>query len=316
MCNENLKISERVRQTIRDYTLFDDIFMSVAFNDNIELTQHVLRVILGMDDLIVTSSKSQDELGSLFGRGVRLDVLARDSSGNAYDIEVQRTRDADLYKRVRYYQSMLDSEALKKGQDFREINRSYIIFIMDYDLIGKGLPIYHVESCIKETGDLCEDGREILYVNGTYRDLSTSVGSLMHDFACSDYRQIKNDVIRDTVRECKEPESRGNRRMSELFERVFKDYLDKYQEDLLNERNKLIETERDLQEKTRTLQEKNQALQEKNQALQEKTQALQEADQALQERDQALKESKKREKRLEEILKKHDIDYASELQIK
>jgi hypothetical protein len=211
---------------------------------------------------------------------------------------------------------MLDSEALKKGQDFREINRSYIIFIMDYDLIGKGLPIYHVESCIKETGDLCEDGREILYVNGTYRDLSTSVGSLMHDFACSDYRQIKNDVIRDTVRECKEPESRGNRRMSELFERVFKDYLDKYQEDLLNERNKLIETERDLQEKTRTLQEKNQALQEKNQALQEKTQALQEADQALQERDQALKESKKREKRLEEILKKHDIDYASELQIK
>ncbi len=302
MCNENLRISELVRQTIKDYTLFDDAFMSVAFNDNIELTQHVLRVILGMDDLIVTSSKSQNDLGNLFGRGVRLDVLANDSNGNSYDIEVQRTRDADLYKRVRYYQSMLDSEALKKGQDFREINRSYIIFIMDYDLIGWGLPIYHVESRIKETGDKCEDGREIMYVNGTCRDLNTAIGSLMHDFACSDYRQIKNDVIRNTVRECKEPESKGDKRMSELFEKVFKEYLDKYQEEILSERSKLMKAEHDLQER--------------NQDLQEASQALQETNQALQESNQALQESRVRETRLEEILKKHGIDYASELETK
>ena len=51
----------------------------------------------------------------------------------------------------------------------------------------------------------------------------------MHDFACSDYRQIKNDVIRDTVRECKEPKSK----MSELFRRTFYDYLDKHQEEIL-----------------------------------------------------------------------------------
>ena len=45
--------------------------------------------------------------------------------------------------------------------------------------------------------------------------------------------------------------------MSELFEKVFKEYLDKYQEELLNERNKLMKVERDLQERERALKESN-----------------------------------------------------------
>lgn len=50
--------------------------------------------------------------------------------------------------------------------------------------MGKGLPIYSIERCIMETGELFGDGEHIKYVNGKYRGQS-QLGRLMHDFSCT-----------------------------------------------------------------------------------------------------------------------------------
>ena len=146
MCNE---IQSKIRETIANYTLFDDVFMSEVFNNNNELTQYVLRVILQKDDLTVTSVESQHSLISIMGRGARLDIEAFDSEGNYYDVEVQRARIPGLPERARFYQALMDAEQVNKGTDFKDIRKSYIIFILDYDLYGNNCPVYHVESRIR-----------------------------------------------------------------------------------------------------------------------------------------------------------------------
>ncbi len=244
MCKQD---RQRVREMIANYTLFDDAFMSEVFNENNELTQYVLRIILQRDDLEVTSVISQREIGSLVSRGVRLDIEAIDSKGNYYDVEVQRARKPGLPQRARFYQSMMDYEHVEKGEDFQFLRRSYIIFILDYDLYGEQKPIYHVEHIIRENGKPYDDGREILFVNGTYRNRDEDIGRLMHDFSCSDYHQMDSELIRETVRPYKEPNSKEGDKMSELVERIFREDFEKlraeHARELAESNQKLAENE-------------------------------------------------------------------------
>lgn len=73
---------------------------------------------------------------------------------------------------------------LKARQEFKEIKDSYVIFISENDVMGAGLPLYHIEGTIRETGVVFGDGSHILYVNGSYKDDKDPVGRLMHDFRC------------------------------------------------------------------------------------------------------------------------------------
>ena len=67
-----------------------------------------------------------------------------------YDIEMQVSNTGELPKRSRYYQSMIDLQLIDKGQHYKNLNRSYIIFICPIDAFGKGRHIYTFESVCKE----------------------------------------------------------------------------------------------------------------------------------------------------------------------
>ena len=54
-------------------------------------------------------------------RTVRLDVLAEDSDGKLYQIEIQRQDTVDHPRRVRYYGALADSEFLAKGKEYYEL---------------------------------------------------------------------------------------------------------------------------------------------------------------------------------------------------
>jgi len=84
-----------------------------------------------------------------------------------YDIEVQRSDAGADVHRARFNSAMLDSRMLKEGQEFSEINESYVIFIVENDVIGAGIPIYHTDRVIRETGEIFGDGNHIVYVNGS-----------------------------------------------------------------------------------------------------------------------------------------------------
>ena len=105
---------------------------------------------------------------------------------------------ADVH-RARFNSSMLDTRMLKAKQNFKEMHESYVIFITENDVMGDGLPLYHIDRVIRENGKSFHDGSHIIYVNGSYKNDEDPVGRLMHDFGCrraSDmfYTELANQV--------------------------------------------------------------------------------------------------------------------------
>lgn len=60
-----------------------------------------------------------------------------------------------------------------------------------------GFPLYHVDRMIKETDEYFGDGSHIIYVNGSYKDDSSSIGRLLHDFRCISSSDMFYPVLAD-----------------------------------------------------------------------------------------------------------------------
>ena len=139
-----------------------------------EATEFLLRILLNCDDLSVKKVTTQKEKRNLFGRSVKLDILAEDLSGKLYNVEVQRANEGASPKRVRYNQAMLDSHMLKKNEDFNKLPETYIIFITENDYYGLGQPFYKIKKIVELATTDCiylpfDDSCNIIYVNGEYR---------------------------------------------------------------------------------------------------------------------------------------------------
>ena len=147
--------------------------------------------------------RTQVFVENLLNRSVRLDILATDSTGAKLNVEVQRSDKGAGRKRARYNSSMMDANLLKKGEDFDKLPETWVIFITENDVMGKGLPLYPIERCFLGTGERFEDGSHILYVNGAYRS-DTPIGKLMHDFSCTDAADMYYGTLADRVRFFKE----------------------------------------------------------------------------------------------------------------
>ena len=190
-------------QRLRGFRLLDDDFLTKCFEGKTECIELVLRIVLDKPDLEVVDVRTQVFVENLLNRSVRLDVLATDSTGRKFNIEIQRADKGAGRKRARYNSSMMDAHLLEKGEDFDELPETYVVFITENDGIGKGHPVHPVERCFIGTGEKFGDGSHILYVNGAYRD-ETPIGKLMHDFSCTDPSDMYYDILAERARFFKE----------------------------------------------------------------------------------------------------------------
>ncbi len=190
-------------QRLRGFCLMDDDFMTKCFEGDPQYIQFVLRIVLNKPDLIVVDVRTQVFMENLLNRSVRLDILATDSTGEKFNIEIQRSDKGAGFQRARFNSSMMDVNLLQKGKDWNALPETWVIFITENDVIGKGLPLYHVGRYIFDTNEKFNDGSHILYVNGAYRD-ETPIGKLMHDFSCTDPANMYYDVLAERVKFFKE----------------------------------------------------------------------------------------------------------------
>lgn len=188
---------------LRQLRLIDDDFFSKCFDNDTACVQLVLQIVLDKPDLNVVDVRTQVFVENLLNRSVRLDVLATDSEGRKFNIEIQRSDKGAGRKRARYNSSMMDVNLLEKGNDFEALPETYVIFITENDVIGLGEAIYEFERCFVKSGKRFGDGSHILYVNGSYRD-DSPVGKLMHDFSCTDPSDMCYNVLADRARFFKE----------------------------------------------------------------------------------------------------------------
>ena len=94
-----------------------------------------------------------------------------------------------------------------------------------------GLPIYHIDRTVKETGKLFGDESHIIYVNSKIKDES-ALGKLMHDFSCTDAKDMRYKILADRVRYFKEDEE-GVATMCKAMEEMRKEELIEVAERLL-----------------------------------------------------------------------------------
>ncbi len=214
---------EEIEQLVDNLTLMDDDLMAKVFDKNIPATQRVLRMIFGRQDIDVVSVKGQAEFENplVGGRNIRLDVVAKEKTGEMSNIEVQRKKEGAHPRRARFHSSMLDSRMLKAGAEFTELLDSHMIFITEGDYFGKGLPIYSVDRTIRENGEEFPDGSHIIYVNGSYTG-DDELGRLMKDFKCKNAKDMYYPELAEGVRHFKE---KGGRTMvCEAVENFAKKY--------------------------------------------------------------------------------------------
>lgn len=210
-----MRTSEAVRKKFEDavasFCLLDDPFMTVVFQDSLACVDLVIQIILGNPNLHATKVVTQDTLKNLHGHSVRLDIHAI-ADGQEFNIEIQRAAVGAARRRARYNSSIIDAAALSAGEDYERLPETYVIFITETDVLGRELPIYHVQRTIRETQETFDDGSHIIYVNSSVMD-DTPLGRLMHDFRCKRVEEMHYDVLKERAERFKD-EAKGVVKMS------------------------------------------------------------------------------------------------------
>ncbi len=216
---------KRVNKIIDDMTLFDDDLMSHVFDNNVEATELLLRIVLD-EDIKVISVTGQDELKNplVDGRNVTLDVHATEANGRKVNVEVQGNSKGAAVERARYHSSMVDVRMLKAKQNFSELKDSYVIFFCKRDKFREGLPIYHIERTVRETGKPFDDGSHIIYVNGSYKG-EGDLAKLIEDFHQKNPANMHYKALSNGVKHFKEKE-KGRETMCDSVEKFARECAD------------------------------------------------------------------------------------------
>ena len=214
---------EKYKGIIKNFTLMSDIFMRNVFKKR-ECLEYVLQVIMEKQDLYVIDQVIQKDYKNLQGRSAVMDCVARDSTGKQFDVEIQQDNEGASPKRARYHSGLMDMNTLNPGQDFEELPESYVIFITRDDILGYGLPIYHIDRQIKELNEAFQDEAHIIYVNSRKQD-DTELGRLMHDLHCKKADEMHSPILAKRMYELKETQ-KGVELMCHEMEKIYSEGME------------------------------------------------------------------------------------------
>ncbi len=110
---------------------------------------------------------------SYVSKGIRLDVYVEDEKNSIYNIEMQvrKPKDDGLYKRMRYYQSMIDGDLLLTGAKYYDLKPTFIIFICPFEILDEKRHIYTFRS-------ICTEDRNLEMPDGTTKILLSTKGKM------------------------------------------------------------------------------------------------------------------------------------------
>ncbi len=214
---------EKYKDILSRFTIMDDVFMRNVLKKK-ECTEYMLQVIMNQKDLRVVEQVIQKDYKNLQGRSAILDCVVRDSANRQINVEIQQDNEGASPKRARYHSALMDMNILEARQGFEKLPPSYVIFITRDDILGYGLPIYHIEKMVEETAKKFGDGSYIIYVNSKRQD-DTELGRLMHDLHCADADKMYNSILADRVRELKHTQ-KGVERMCREMEQIYSEGIE------------------------------------------------------------------------------------------
>ncbi|GFI49637.1 hypothetical protein IMSAGC020_00837 [Lachnospiraceae bacterium] len=115
-------------------------------------------------------------------KSVRLDVYIEDGN-RVFDLEMQTTDKGNLPQRSRYYQGMIDLNTIEKGENYKKLKESYVIFICTFDPFRQGKAQYTFENlCLEDKNLKLNDGAKKVFFNA------------------KDYMDAENEDVREFLR--------------------------------------------------------------------------------------------------------------------
>lgn len=205
--------SEFARQDIerewRSLTITDDYIFGRVFSQP-DLCGRLIEILLGVrvSSLAVPPEYQKTLQAGIGSRGVRFDVYT-ETDGEAFDIEIQTTRQTDLPLRMRYYQSSMDTALVRRGQPFSDLKRSYVLFISTVDQFGYGEPVYEIESAVKGHPEYKFDDKrkEVVYNISAYsKSKNEEIRSLLKYMATGEVSMDFSKEVARKVEEVKDDE--------------------------------------------------------------------------------------------------------------
>lgn len=162
-------------KTLKELNLEDDFLFAKVMSDK-EICKTFLEKLLEIEIYKVEIPENQKTIDLLLeSKGIRLDIYVKDENNTVYNVEMQRGKHRNLPKRLRYYQGNIDLDLISKGEDYKKLAKTYIIFICTFDLFKIGRHKYTFETvCVEDNSIKLKDdtNKIILNTTGVIKDLS------------------------------------------------------------------------------------------------------------------------------------------------
>ena len=154
---QNLTLEEKWERA----TIANNFIFYKVMHQNPELCRELLEILLEIKiDRI--ELYQEDEIEVDYGKkAIRMDVYAR-GKDKSFNLEIQANDTSEIPERARYYQGLLDVDQLNRGQDYKSLTTSYVIFICIPDIFKNGLGKYTFEN-------LCQENPEIRLNDRAYK---------------------------------------------------------------------------------------------------------------------------------------------------
>ena len=181
-------------------------FMFRLVMEKQELCKKLIECILGIKIKSISYMEHEKSFeANLKSKGIRLDLFVIDEDGVAYDIEMQMDNSYKefLGRRTRYYVSTMDNNALKKGERYSQLRKSYVIFICTFDPFGRGLAKYTFNAICNEDHSLVlDDGVTRVFINTEgdrhriSKELASLIGYISTGEVTDDYTKDLDEEVR------------------------------------------------------------------------------------------------------------------------
>ena len=145
-----------------------DGYLFATVMENKQLCHEIIKRLLGVTHVsniqhVETEKAIKPGIAS---KGVRLDVYVKSDDKTLYNLELQAKDTKELHKRARHYASTIDTQLLKAGEDYIDLQDSYIVFICQQDIFNRGHYRYSFENrCEEVQGLKLDDGKHIVFFN-------------------------------------------------------------------------------------------------------------------------------------------------------
>ena len=190
----------------------DFLFKQVMLRKRI--CKHILEELLHTEIADITYLEAEQTIDVYpDSHGIRLDVRIADAANTHYNLEMQVKNPVNrttgkflLPKRTRYYQAMLDTDMLQKGQDYDELSPTYIIFFCLFDFFEDSQRIYTFKRrCLENMEIELADEAAIMFLNtlGTKGDVSPDIQSLFDYINNNTVTSNFTREVADTITEIK-----------------------------------------------------------------------------------------------------------------